>query len=151
MKEIQKKRFGKKGLEPFVADILLIIIGISIGGLLLSFSTGFTGEHLEQTSSLLNCTVAELSVTDVYLVGNKASVIVRNPGRSSVVISSAKLYHKSGPEGIVTTAFPLVVPISSLRSVEFVGAPICGNFDNVQIFTSCPGLSVRYSGSPKCS
>jgi hypothetical protein len=145
------QKFGNKGVEPFVADILLVIIGITIAAILLNYSGGFIGARLQQTSSALDCTSAELSVTDVYLSGNAASVIVRNTGRSAVALSSAKLFHKSGPEGIATTEFPLVVPVSSLRAVEFVGAPICGNFDSVQVFTTCPDLVVRYSGSPKCS
>lgn len=145
------RRFGRRGLEPFVADILLVIIGITVASALLGFSSSFTSARLAETSGNLNCTLAELSITDVYISGNEARAIVRNPSRTSVSISGAKLFHRTGQESILTTGVPFAVPPGTLRMLEFVGAPACENFDAVALFTPCPDLKVRFSGSPKCA
>jgi len=124
----------KKGIEPVVTTILLLLIVIAIVGFAATFFTSIVGTAGEKTGSQLNATIGQISRIISIDSASGRSIIVRN----------------QGPQAISTTSDLTLLVADAIPTGKWIGSTnVTIEAGTSQIFsldTACTGSKVKATG-----
>src|SRR3989338_3780235 len=108
---MKKNKMGSKGIDPLIAEVVIIAVILAMGGTILAWYSGLLGFQTDAAGSkairLVDCGLSEPAFYDLQLYGNKATIIVRNGGYSDDIINSAFIFSKNGISANLTTVLPV--------------------------------------------
>jgi len=150
-----------KGISPLIATVLLIVIVVSIGAVVMTWTSTFTATTTKtvqnKSDTAINCASASISIDEVFVINGTSGVVraaVKNSGFvDAIVITSAQVYNSTGGN---FTASDLPVGnfnVGQIVTLQFrnVSMANCSSFSRLTVASSCGGVTDSFTGSPKCT
>ncbi len=154
-----------KGISALLATVLLVAFTVALATIVFSFlSTTVrttTTTTTNKTTEALDCSVAGISIQDVYASGSSGAstvrVVVKNTGfTNGLSIVNAVVYNASGVN-FTTGDVPLTgfdrgeIATLTFNNVNLSGGGCPTAFSQAIVATTCGGISDTFRGTPKCS
>ncbi len=149
---------GKKGLEPIIAMVMLVVITVGAAGIIFtwtkSFTTGTQDRAERNAISAAGCSGASLLIREVYLQnGTNASAraAVQNSGYvDNLTLDFAQMFNTMGAN-FSAANMPMTLNRGDIEILYFTNAdiPKCDNFSSITISANC-GAGYDFTGTPTC-
>jgi len=140
---------SRKGVSPFIASVILILITIVVGSFLTSWSQDLAKDQADAVSrnTRPECNYVFLNVQDLQYdntTSKQLSMIIQNTGTSDTQITGMQLFYDNLTEEALPDIFPVDLDAGSMQPFRFNSSE---NIKYIQIVSSCPDKSVKLYGS----
>ncbi len=114
----------RKGVSPFIASVILILITIVVGSFLASWSQDLAKDQADAVSrnTRPECNYVFLNVQDLQYdntTSKQLSMIIQNTGTSDTQITSMQLFYDNLTEEILPDIFPVSLDAGSMQPFRF--------------------------------
>ncbi len=135
----------RKGVSPFIASVILILITIVVGSFLTSWSQDLAKDQTDAVTrnTKPECNYVFLNVQDLQYDNTTAkqlSMIVQNTGTSDTQITGMQLFYDNFTEESLPDIFPADLEAGSMQPFRFNTSE---NIRYIQIISSCPDKSIK--------
>jgi len=146
-----------KALSNIVAAAILLVLVVSIGGIIITYTTEFfqgeTSGITNKTEEVVDCTTAKIGIFNVYLnfEENISKVFIRNNGLINEQIKLATMLNQSSEELPILTQLPVSLPKGEITRIDFNITNFmtqCSDFKELNVIANCK--SVSFTGTPIC-
>ena len=136
---------SRKGVSPFIASVILILITVVVGSFITSWSQDIAKDQADTVTKNTKpeCNYVFLNVQDIQYDNSttkQLSMIVQNTGTSDTQITGMQLFYDNLTEEALPDIFPIDLEAGSLQPFRFNSSE---NIKYVQIISSCPEKSVK--------
>jgi len=139
---------SRKGVSPFIASVILILITIVVGSFLASWSQDLAKDQADAVTKNTKpeCNYVFLNVQDLQYdnTTSKLSMLVQNTGTSNTQITGMQLFYDNLTEESLPDIFPVDLEAGSLQPFRFNASE---NIKYIQIISSCQDKSIKLYGS----
>ncbi len=139
---------SRKGVSPFIASVILILITIVVGSFLTSWSQDLAKDQADAVTKNTKpeCNYVFLNVQDLQYdnTTSKLSMLVQNTGTSNTQITGMQLFYDNLTEESLPDIFPVDLEAGSLQPFRFNASE---NIKYIQIISSCQDKSIKLYGS----
>jgi hypothetical protein len=146
----------RKGVSPLLSGVFIILITSVISIFVVNWFVNLTQSSTtsvgNRTTQAIDCTVASLTIEDVYfdISANITRVSVKNSGYTNDAVTSAVVLNNAGTNAVNMTEFPILLSEGDYATIEFntsVNIESCSNFSRVIVSTRCS--SAVFDSTPK--
>jgi FlaG/FlaF family flagellin (archaellin) len=148
---------GQKGLSQMIAAVLLVAFTVTIATLISGWYSTLirtTSSNISNTTEeAIDCTVAKITIEDVYLdtTANTVNVVVRNTGMmDNLQLTSATVLNTTGGACTYDSGLDTDFDKGDVATIKFISCSIssCSVFKEAIVLTNCGGVSDTYDGTP---
>lgn len=134
----------KKGISPFIAEILLIGLAIAVAAVIITWGMGFTRTSTQniqgQSETQMMCSYGGIStLDDVYYKNGYLYGYLRNSGNIPLRVNFQIVYDNGTVQNVQNVA-PDLAP----GSISFFNVSADPNINFVMITTNCTSPPVNY-------
>lgn len=140
---------SRKGVSPFIASVILILITIVVGSFLTSWSQDLAKDQADAVTKNARpeCNYVFLNVQDLQYDNTTAkqlSMLVQNTGTSNTQITGIQLFYDNLTEESLPDIFPVDLEAGRMQPFRFNASE---NIKYIQIISSCQDKSIKLYGS----
>ncbi|MCK5062648.1 MAG: hypothetical protein KAJ20_00165 [Candidatus Aenigmarchaeota archaeon] len=140
---------SRKGVSPFIASVILILITIVVGSFLASWSHDLAKDQADAvtTNTKPECNYVFLNVQNLQYDNTTAkqlSMLIQNTGTADTKIMGVQLFYDNFTEESLPDIFPVDLEAGHMQPFRFNASE---NIKYVQIISSCQDKSIKLYGS----